>query len=776
MFIDKKEWDQGQNNPENDHKWSLIFFGIFSVALIVIIVTVFFLVRGFSEGEKEGGGDRKATSTPEEATSTSSGLPGEGEDPGRGKEQLPSTTTLEAEKLQYGDFYDKPDYSITATSAVTFELPLNVKTDVSNYYDINRKIVLEEEVDHINKNGFTVISNPYSSDGADNFYSVYKKLDQEGVPLLITKDFLQYYYQNTIKNNFKKIESNIFYENLWDINSSLYKAAKLRYKKLLNSRGVSSDPYLQAARMEVAYFGVALKLLEPQEDQISQSQLTSETKFSPEDKKDFSIDLPEYLQDDIPEEIELIRNSKKKSARSPTLFYERNYRKFRVPKEYQNNARLTNFYLASKWLNSVFPLYYKSDACPECKLDKADWRINMLATCLIAEDFSRNQEIKNDWAQIYKVISYFRGLRDEFTYLDYVDPINNILEEDKGLKDTFLDKDLEEVDEKLTSLRNGLISDFHFSKLEGAHDHTATSGKPVVGLRVLSQPYTPDEYIFKQLTYPQVGEYTGPRNPYPDTICQRDNSKVRCKSMTQDVTHLVYPTPEVDEDFARNTDYKRYDEQVNKLRDRLNDFGDYTWRSSNYWTVVNTIDSSLENEVKDIPVFNTQKWRERNIDFFLGSLVKSKIGADKLKIEQKDSGFGSSESVKKESHYIEPNLALVREMKSNIAMLMEMLSELHISDRVSSVEINLEKTQQKLNKIENVIEKQLKGEELTSKEIKFIQDFVTRYEVTEGRRRGLEYERALKENIDGVELLFLVYKKGGKKVLGVGPVFDYERK
>lgn len=792
MFIDNKDWEQKKDGQEGDHREEhrkrLMFLGIFSAVLVVIIVIVFFLIQNFSPSDPGKGREGNTTPTSSPASTSTPTSSQRGELPIRGDNKdgrlgnMTGSITFEAEKLEYGDFYKEPSYDISATSAVNYELPLQVKTDVSNYYDVNRKINLEKEVEHLNKNGFAVISNPYSSQH-NNFYSVYKKLSQEEVPLLITSDFLQYYYQNIVKRNFKRIESNIFYNNLWNINEALYKKAKIRYERLRESEGVSSDPYLQAARMEVAFFATALKLLEPEQNQITSSKLTDKTKFSRDEYTEFNIELPGYLRDDVPREVDLILDSSKREARSPVLFYNKNYRQFRVPKNYQDNARLHNFYLASKWLNSVFPLYYKTDKCSECKLDKADWRISMIAAYLMSKDFADEQDIKNEWAQIYKVISYFRGLRDELTYLDYVSSLHRTLGDDYDLKETFLDKELEDIDEKLLSLRKDLVSNFSFSGLEGAHDHTSTSTKKKVGFRVLSQPYTPNEYIFKSLMYPHVGAYKIQRKPYPVTSCERDHTQVRCKGISQDVVNLVYSLPmEKDTFFGRNTNYRNYSQQVNALKEQLSEFDDYTWHGNNYWGIMDMIDNSLEHTPEKISVFRSKEWRERNMDFFLGSLVNAQVSADKINInesgqkEELSTSLGGSNSTLEKYSYIEPNLVMVREMRANISMLAQMLEELNISEQVSSVKSNLEKVEKDMKQIESIVEKQLNDKELTQKESDFILNFATRYEVIDDRRKDIKYDHALRENIKGLDLLFFVYKKNGKKVMSVGPIFDYEQR
>src|SRR6056297_855331 len=642
MFIDnqwkkdrKTEGSDSSAELSHDHKSAIFAFIGFALFLVLVIVGVFLLVKIFVANPQRPPADPSSSGN----KGTSSRRLPEFNPSNGNNSQGPSqaTTSLQAEDLQFGNFYNPPSYDYDmATSSSGYELPIQVKTQVSNFYNFNRKISLDKKVEELNSQGFTIISNPFSGETND-FYSVYRKLQNEKLPILLTKDFLNYHYQNILKKNFKRIESNMFYENLWNINKTLYERSKLRYEKLLEEEGLSNDPYVQGARMEMAYFAVALKLLEPRDDQFSETKLDSKNKFSPKEERKFSIDLPYYLEDDVPKEVRFILRSDEKKQ-SPVLFYKRNYKDFRIPGNYKDNERLVNVYLTSKWLNSLLPLYYQNPSCPDCKVDKADWRISTMASLFIAHDFQQEQSIKNDWAQIYKVVAYFKGLRDELTYLKYTKELQNILEEDYDLKESFFGKKLSELDDKLLFFREKIISNFDFTEIEGAHDHTATSSRPHIGLRILSRPYVPDEYIYEQLTRPQIGLFSGRDGKYLKSLCEIRHKEYRCKAINLDVPNLIQPIPqESDQDyFTRNTNYKNYDSQVEKLREQLSLFDDYAWHDSNYWNTFYVYKRVLEHINPENPMLATPAWTRRNIESMQAALVGTQVSTDKLQLFSKE--------------------------------------------------------------------------------------------------------------------------------------------
>ena len=146
----------------------------------------------------------------------------------------------------------------------------------------------------------------------------------------------------------------------------------------------------------------------------------------------------------------LIRAAKEKT-KSPNLLYLKDYQEFIVPAEYQASARLTNLYLTMRWLNSVFPLEYQSEACPDCLLDKEDWRLSMLAANFTAADFSASGELKTRWARIYKIMSFFNPTREDLNYVLYRDNFKELFGSEATVENTLGSS--EEADHNLLALQ-----------------------------------------------------------------------------------------------------------------------------------------------------------------------------------------------------------------------------------------------------------------------------------------------------------------------------------
>jgi hypothetical protein len=502
------ENQEQQDSWLEQNKVVFMFLGFFLI-LAIVIIFVFLAIRMSHQPKVvvENPVIPIATSTaPAEITATSTPyLPSIGEAEKGTNATGTALSEQLAEKASFGSFYHSTSSKIVLNPA-NLTLPLNVKTEVANYYDVDRKISLDAGLSSLNSNGFSVLANPFSSE-ANNFFSMYSSLNSRQVPTLITSDFLIYYYQNVLKLAYKDVESTVFYNNLWTANLRLYQIAKQRYEDNVNQKGAVNDVALEASRLEVAYFATALSLLAPVDSQVSAANgLSGSTNFSTADASQYSLQLPAYLQDDVGREVQLIRSANI-SAKSPVLLYQRDYHSFIVPDAYKSNARLNNFFLASRWLNSVFPLYYKGADCPTCLLDKDDWRINFSAAFLISSDLSSDQNLQNGWAKIYKLQSFFSGLRGDLNYLSYkqvfADSFVGMTDITKILQGVPSDNDVN------LSLLQSKLAAINFPALEGGLSKTSTTTQPILGFKMLTDSYWPDNYIFSQLSYPAVGQFLG---------------------------------------------------------------------------------------------------------------------------------------------------------------------------------------------------------------------------------------------------------------------------
>lgn len=779
--------NSGSGNNQDDNlspeksvkpRWAIfVTLGLVGVIFLGILFIVFRLFV-FKNLESPSA-DNNNLLTVKEATSSFPILP----IPGPSINESSSSSSLNffdiaIEYSSFEKFYKKPGEDIFTVNFQDYSLPLNVKMDVVNYYDLSRKLNLDPVTSFLNDHGFALIDNPWTKEAPD-FYSVYASLESKQVPILITADFITYHYQNILKKTYKDIEENVFYNNLWAINKELYLAAKSRYESRLASVGNINDAVLEGARLQMAFFAVSLELLKPSVDQVSSPAIADPEKFSLSEADKFYFTPPVYLRDQVYKEVELIRAGKE-SVKSPNLLYLRDYKEFMVPDEYQRSARLNNLYLTMRWLNSVFPLNYKDKNCPTCLLDREDWRLTTIAASFISEDFSRSVELKNRWARIYKLMTFFKPTRDDLSYVFYRDTFRSVFGSELTPDKVFDDRNQESSD-NLEKFRLALDK-IEFSAFLGGIDKSDPLLRPVRGFKLLSSEYSPSEYIFRNLTYPAIGNYQGEdrRASQDMTSCGITSSNRRCNGIMLDFINLVY---EIDghDYFTSNSNYAGYKEKAEEMRLKLDN--EVAWRTNNYWSSLYYLGKYLNFNNDKKPLFmRSSIWENRALNMAAASWVNTQLPLEKLTSNKtiKKEGFNSLSSFADYS-YVEPNLELVSELLANVSMMENMLIALQIDKENPPTLIPIRELTDDLNFLKSIVIKELSGQTLSEDDNSRLVDFskkmmIEKFEPSyrQMKFKSLDSRNNLKEDISRLKLLVLIRQESDGKIISVGPVWDYQ--
>jgi len=768
--------DNFSNNPGGRSSTKRIFLIIGLVLLLVILgIGIFFGIKNFWS-KKNSLNNGPAVVEP--ITTTTPGiLP---------NLNLPLTaTTSEAtstfsniaiEYIAFADFYKTPDNKIEPKFQ-DYKLPLNVKIDVLNYYDLSRKLNLDPALASLNSSGFATIDNPWVKEAPD-FYAIYSNLEQKQIPFLITSDFILYYYQTVLKKAFKDIEENIFYDNLWSINKDLYNSAKNRYEARLAAIGNVNDSVLEGERLEAAFFAVALELLKPTPDQIApKGMLDDKNKFVTTETERFYFVTPPYLRDDVLREVKLIRESKEKT-KSPVMLYTRDYKDFLIPVDYRGNARLNNFYLTTKWLNSIFPLNYRSPSCPNCLVDKEDWRLGMIAASFISADFSDLPELKNKWARIYKVMSYFNPLREDLNYVYYRDALKSVFGEDYKIDELFDDKN-PEAQNNLQRLQTKLNA-LDFSPFLGAIDKKDPATNYRQGFKMLVEGYSPNEYVFSKLIYPNIDTYQGTALGKNNiTACYMKGIYRRCNGFALDIISLVQPIAN-NPYFEENSAYLYYGQEIKILKDKLNQ--DMVWHTNNYWSMVSALSAYLGMEKTSQPLFaRSLAWRDQTLNTAVSAWVNMQLSTDKFSVNKLSKGQSFNNFSRfNDNAYVEPNLNLINELLANSVMMQKMFSALQVNREVVSVSSALQMANDNLTALRSVVIKELSGEKLGPEDNEIISNFAKQLTIEKNAAAPKQIalklpglKNGLKEDISRLKLMILIHQDGEDRVFSVGPVWSY---
>lgn len=777
MFIDK-EWKKEEDKyPDLSHRENkspnYFLYSMVIVLGLIALVAVFLL---FSSKNKGPVVHVDVENENKDATTTiPARLPSDfGKNDNNQTKFGSSTDELKAENLSFGNFYEKRKDDFIS-ELKSYDLPLNSKTDVSNYYDMSRKINLEDLLNDINKYGFAISDGKFKS---DNFFDMYRELIQNDVPVVVTTDFMFYLHQNIFKRAYRDIEENIFYENMWEINKNLFDVALTRYKKRMLEVGVANDPILEAQRLETAFFAVALKLLEPMDKQINnQANFVDGKKFTQQEADLFNTELPDFLKNmEVEKEVELIRAANSES-KSPVMLYKKNYKDFAVPASYSDNAKLNNFFLAMKWYNSPFPIYNISQECEDCLLDENDWLINMAAASYISNDLYSDQNMKNKWAMIYKFIAYFSGLRQDLTYLHYNEAMTDLFGPGYDVESVFTTES-KRRNSDIKALRDKIIEN-KFSALGGTIDRQ--TGRKYIGMRLLQENYWPNEYIFNNF----VGKdmvYQGSEKDLAISACPLDSSRFyRCISLGADLLEITGMPVSGGDYFIQNSAYVNYENKANDLKKEIAKFDIYTWNNNIFWSTLDTSKKLFEYPSDKKPVFmKSNKWeKEKDINTALGAWVNLHLDKDEFANynETRGSNFGAGFSCSM-YNYVEPNINFYNELISKNNVLLSMLAALQVTQKTNSISNELKDFNIDLEKMIAISKKELSNTAIDNDDCVFIKNFTINYVIDTKAKKSINLEYGnfrLNESIEGLSELILVYNHPAedKKIMAVGPIFKY---
>ena len=683
---------------------------------------------------------------------------------------LATSTIPEAiEKITFADFYKEP--VVLADFVIKdYELPLNIKIDALNYPTVSRKFDLTKGLTDLDANGFAIFDNTAAAE-TNNFYGAYSFLTKKDIPILITSDFLLHYHQNVVKQVFKDIEENVFYDNLFKITKSLYESSKNRYEARLSEIGNVNDSVLEGERLATAYFAVTLKLLEPTVNQVDPNNKDL-NKFNVQEAQDLYFNILPYLHDDVNAEINLIRKANE-TKKSPVLLYNRDYTEFTVPSEYRSNERLYNFYLASTWLNSVFPLVVKDKDCPTCLLDKYDSYLNLIAASFITKDFASDQNLKNRWALVYKLISYHKGLRDDLTYLDYDSEMKKLFGDDYNPEDVFAERNPDKT-KNLDKLRANLLA-ITYNDFQGALNKKTE--QPRLGFKLLTDYYWPNSYIFSSLQMSNLGKYQGVK-PSEINVTACGGNLNRCNGTGLDIIGLIRDKVMSHDYWVENTKYDGYDEKIAALRSEFSKT--LVWQTNRFWSLLGTFKALFSQNNNQMQIYSrTDSWQQRLVNSAVAAWMDLQLPLETLLPASEEARGGLSNLVAtNDDYYIEPNYYLVQKLIADNEMINGMMAALNINKQVSSVSIALKDENEKLKKVSGIIKKELDNEVLTSDDQAFIGSLAKQYSLNGNPVQQFTLKFDDKELHESVNLKFmaLVYQLGDSKFIAIGPIYSFQEK
>jgi hypothetical protein len=728
---------------------------------------------------------------------------------------IPSVTAgdISNPKLAVASCYEMEGFSI-ALSSPPYSLPLALE-EIANWQHIESQFRLNgNQRELLQKNGFVVI--PWQG---DDIVEPYDTMKQREIPIFVTSDTLLHLYHIQFDEILKRIEEEEFFSQLIDMSQAMLGRSIQDYEAFTDS------DLKEAARRNVAYFAVGLKLLQTPTEGYDEAKLKQEiekwNQEHPYDKKEFKpirkIDftIPKYVKDEVSEEINNIEehqdfkpsaifNSNTDCMCDLPCCYCEDYTQYIPRGHYTRSETLKRYFKSMMWYGRMAFLL-KGGEGNECMqlegplIAEKDANIATIQASLISAELSNvavgdgtTQEI---WDRIYSVTSFFVGTADDLTPYEYLSAIEKVFGTEFDASLLTSEDNLLALKAELAQMRNpeiyggsGICVVYPPITKEKLYQCLAKTK----GMRFMGQRFVPDSYMFQNLVSPAVGMYVGDNEPF--TMKMTQAGPARCFPRGLDVMAVLGSErayqilkDEGDTEYAGKD--TSYDKQLNELKSQFGEFDVADWNRNLYWSWLCALKPLLEEFGDGYPTFmQTEAWQDKELNTALASWAE--LRHDTI-LYAKQSYTPTCSAVppppKPVVGYVEPIPEFYARMLALTSMTEEGLTQLNaLTDE--------ERT--RLNSLENILGRlidistdELENRELGEADYEFIRNFGKELDsiVTGVEAKGKETtivadvhtdtnppRQVLEEGVGYVDLILVTYElPDGRILTGAGPTFSY---
>jgi len=710
--------------------------------------------------------------------------------------EIPSVAAGEVSnpKLVMASCYESGGFSVLL-KAPSYSLPLAL-VQIVNLEEIEAEFELSENQEELlRRNGFVVI--PLSTamgEPYDGLVEPYKDMKQRGVPIFVTSDTLLHLYHIQFNEILKRVEEEEFFDQLIDMSQGLLARAMEDYQAF-------AEPELkEAARRNVAYFAVALKLLQTPTEGYDGSESIREVDFT----------IPDYVEADVNEEMKNIEQHQgfKPSAifnshtdcdcYSPCCYCE-DYSQYVPRGHYTRSEVLKRYFKAMMWYGRMAFLL-KGGEGAECMqaegplIDEGDAKIATLQASLITAELPHlkagDSTVQALWDRIYSITAFLVGTADDLTPYEYLDAMEKVFGTEFDITLLLSEENLLKLKAELAQMRNPeiyggsgicvVLPPITKEKLYQCLEKTK-------GMRFMGQRFVPDSYLFQNLVSPAVGMYVGDDEPF--TMCMTLLGPARCFPRGLDVMAVLgsqraYEILKEEGDTEYEGPDTSYDMQLEELKEEFEAFSIADWNRNLYWSWLYALKPLLKEYGEGYPTFmQTKAWQDKELQTALASWAE--LRHDTI-LYAKQSYTPWASIPPPVVGYVEPVPEFYVRMLALTRMTREGLSQL---DALSEDEgSRLERLESVLERLIQIARDELENKELGESDYEFIKDFgeqvnsVVAGVGAKGKATTIIGDvhtdtntmQVLEEGIGNAALILVAYKvPDGRIILGAGPVFTY---
>jgi len=699
-------------------------------------------------------------------------------------------------------------------SIPVYPLPLSI-TNITNYQNFSEKIKLSlEALTLLKKNGFVVIPTPsniaeqeiflpssrQTGYPKDDFVAYYEVLKDKDLPIFITTDSLLHYYHIFFSATLMKLERDLFYKDIWIISKKLLEESLKEYKE-------TNGNTKEAAKRNIAYLSVALELLKPKKNQLMSEETLREEYcvpgmdpeycemmlsgvkvyygdkasykyFSETEFNQYSFEVPDLVKKLVQKEIELIRKHDGWEY-SPIFIYQEDYSQYVPRGHYTKSEKLKNYFQAIMWYGRMTALIEGSPLLSPGEsictgniggiISEYDAQIQNLQAFLLANQFSRSQDLQERWDRIYAITSFLVGFSDDLGPFEYCEILEKLF---KG------ETSPQKIEEKYYELKEAILDVSYNPKIysglgacellmpcpplsEEKIQALKLQAKELLektkGFRLMGQRFTLDSWLFSEIVSPYSGEYVGPKPPLPteekpftftwDDIYAEYRKDRPFTWVKTDVKACPPPAAREVRGFPRGLDliallgskrakeilessgdtrYTDYEKKFSELKKEVDILSKTDWSKNLYLNWLYVLKSLNSEFGKGYPTFmQTEAWQDKELNTALASWTE--LRHDTLLYVKQSYTIAEMGGIFEPPvvGYVEPVPEFYARLLSLTKMTNQGFKNLIPQEESEKlmIEAGLNRFAEILSKLLDISKKELENKPLNDKEYSFIENF-----------------------------------------------------
>ena len=673
---------------------------------------------------------------------------GDGITDGSDGEELLFPADLSVAETFADRFYEPVDYTLDP-GMNSAGLPLR-EGDVINLDDIIRLSCIGQTPQALLQDGFIVLNLFH---GTNNPIRAFENMSSWNQPVYVSAGIPLHMLHIFFDQILQSLEEEHLYGDLEVICSSLYE------KNL--ERG---------CRMNAAFFAVPLSFLDPE----------------------FTAD--QSISEEVEAETALI-NDHSGFDNSPVMGYREDYSQYVPRGHYTSSLELERYFKAMMWLGRLTFLLNGGEPngqMAEYIVSEDDARTMTSCALYIVSDLagieSGGELLLEKWQRIYEITAFFAGFADDLSIPQYADAAVETAgfsasgELIRSMDFYTIFRDYVNSNLPSPSIYSGtgeLVSmpdengEFDSADLQAAFNKTT-------GFRFLGQRYTPDSEILGKLVFPSVG-----RNPAGQPRYMPAGLDIAAVFGSEEARSIL----EEQGVFL----FANYTDSLESLCGMIGGYTSSDWHATLYMSWLHCLYLLQNEKGEGYPDFmRTAAWKRHTLENFLASWAMLRhdtiLYAKQSYTMEAGCAPGPYEEPVPSAGFVEPVPEVYAELNATLQMAQRGLREYGVLD--SSIEGRFRNAVSTITHLQDIAERELAGEVITSEDADFLKSFAGYLEsaicwngeTTEGLETSLIADVHTDQNTSSVlevasgnlDYCIVIYgRPDGNIEAAIGPVLSY---